>query len=282
MYKDILVYTGSGVTARRMSEYAATFASIFKARLAGLIVEVDFVDYSAIDRAMTDADKALVVSILLKQRAPVHDAAVRDSIVFENAARHCNVSYNTSFKTCVSADVPAVVTEMARLYDCVLLPSNEEVGGFHIPIIEEVLFNSGRPLIILPTDHDAMCSLGHVIVAWDGSRPATRAVHDALPILREATVVDITTITEEKPLSQLPSGPDLVRHLKAHDIRARYQEVHLGNTPVGEQIMDEALHRGAGLLVMGAYGHSRIRQIVFGGATRTILKKPRLPVMLSL
>ncbi|MDP1952258.1 MAG: universal stress protein, partial [Betaproteobacteria bacterium] len=71
-----------------------------------------------------------------------------------------------------------------------------------------------------------------------------------------------------------------MRHLKAHDISARYEEVHFGNKPVGEQIMKEALHRGAGLLVMGAYGHSRMRQIVFGGATRTILKSPHLPVLL--
>ncbi len=281
MYRDVSVYTGTGDTARRMSEYAATFASVVKARLAGLIVEVDFIDYSAIDRAMTDADKAYVVSLLLKQRAPTHDAALRAGAVFENSARHCNVLHNVEYNTCVSADVPAVVTEMARLYDCVFLPSNDEVEGLQIPIIEEVLFGSGRPLIVLPTDHDVVCSLGHIVVAWDGSRPATRAVHDALPILREATAVDIMTVTEEKPLSRLPSGPDLVRHLKAHDISAKYEEVHFGNKPVGEQIMNAALHRGAGLLVMGAYGHSRMRQIVFGGATRTVLKNPRLPVLLS-
>ena len=280
MYREILVYTSTGDTARRMTEYAAGFAAALQARLAGLVVEADFIDYSETDRA-TDSDTASIVEFLLKQRAKTHDAALRAGALFEEMARRRNVLNSTHYKTCISAEIPDIVTEMARLYDCALLPSNEEVGGFQVPIIEEVLFGSGRPLIVLPTDRDVVCALGHVVVAWDGSRPATRAVHDALPILREATAVDILTITEEKPLDRLPSGLDLVRHLKAHDISARYEEVHFSGESVGEQIMTEVLQRGAGLLVMGAYGHSRVRQIVFGGATRTILKGPHLPVLLS-
>ncbi|MFZ2155275.1 MAG: universal stress protein [Bradyrhizobium sp.] len=280
MYREVLVYTSTGDTARRMSEYAAAFASALNARLAGLVVEADFIDYSEIDRAR-ESDKASTVEFLLEHRARTNDAALRAGALFEKAARQHNVLNSTTYKTCVSAEIPDVVTEIARLYDCAILPSNEEVGGFQVPIIEEVLFGSGRPLIVLPTDRDIACALGHVVVAWDGSRPATRAVHDALPILREATAVDILTITEEKPLDRLPSGLDLVRHLKAHDIGARYEEVHFSGEPVGEQIVKEVLQRGAGLLVMGAYGHSRVRQIVFGGATRTILKGPHLPVLLS-
>lgn len=280
MYREILVYTSTGDTARRMTEYAAGFAAALQARLAGLVVEVDFIDYSETDRA-TDSDTASIVEFLLKQRAKTHDAALRAGALFEEIAGHRNVLDSTHYKTCVSAEIPDIVTEMARLYDCALLPSHEEVGGLQVPIIEEVLFGSGRPLIVLPTDRDVVCALGHVVVAWDGSRPATRAVHDALPVLREATAVDILTITQEKPLDRLPSGLDLVRHLKAHDISARYEEVHFGGESVGEQIMTEVLQRGAGLLVMGAYGHSRVRQIVFGGATRTILKGPHLPVLLS-
>jgi nucleotide-binding universal stress UspA family protein len=170
---------------------------------------------------------------------------------------------------------------MGGVYDCILLPAVEDVGGFQVPIVEEVLFGSGRPVIALATDHDIACSLGHAVVAWDGSRPAARAVHDALPILRQATAVDVLTVTDEKPLDRLPSGRDLVQHLKAHDISAKYEEIRFSGKPVGEQLMNEALRRGAGLLIMGAYGHSRVRQIVFGGATRTILEGPRLPVLLS-
>ena len=278
MYREVLVYTGTGDTAHRMSEYAADFASILKAKLAGLVVEIDFVDYS---ETITNSDTGSVVELLLKQRTKIHDAALRAGTVFGAAARHRNVLESAHYKTCVSIEIPNVVAEVARLYDCTLLPSNQEAGGFKVPIIEEVIFGSGRPLIVLPTDHDIACSLGYVVVAWDRSRPATRAIHDALPILREATAVDVLTITEEKPLDRLPSGQELVLHLKAHDISARYDGVRFSGKPVGEQLMDEALRRGAGLLVMGAYGHSRVRQIVFGGATRTVLENLRLPILLS-
>lgn len=281
MYKEILVYTGTGDTARRMSEYAARFAAELKARLTGLVVEVDFIDYSEIERAITNSEKASAVEVILAQRGKTHAIASRAGTLFEEAARQRDVLGGMCYKACVSAEIPDVVAEMARLYDCTLLPSSEEVGGFQVPIVEEVLFGSGRPLILIPSGDDVVCSLGYVVVAWDGSRPATRAVHDALPILREATAVDILTITEEKPLDRLPTGQDLVRHLKAHEITAKYEEIRFSGKPVGEQIMNEAKRRGAGLLVMGAYGHSRVRQIIFGGATRTVLKDPRLPILLS-
>ena len=279
MYREILVYTGTGDTARRMSEYSVKFAAELKARLTGLVVEVDFIDYSEFERAVTASEKASAVEAILAQRGKTHTIASSAGALFEATARERGVLGGMRYKTCVSAEIPDCVAEMARLYDCTLLPSREEVGGFNVPIVEEVLFSSGRPLILVPDN--AVCSIGYVIVAWDGSRPASRTVHDALPILRAATAVDILTITEEKPLDRLPSGLDLVRHLKAHDITAKYEEIRFGSKPVGEQIMNEAKRRGAGLLVMGAYGHARVRQIIFGGATRTVLKDPRLPVLLS-
>ena len=174
-----------------------------------------------------------------------------------------------------------MVTELARLYDCTILPSVEDYGGLQVPVVEEVLFGSGRPLIVLPIDSNMPSSRDIVFVAWDGSRPATRAVHDAMPILRQAAVVEVITVTEEKPLDRIPSGHDLVRHLKVHDVKARYGEVRFTGEPIGEQIMQQAQRFDAGLLVMGAYGHSRLKQIVFGGATRSVLKAPILPVLLS-
>src|SRR5665647_1304561 len=117
MYREILVYTSTGDTARRMSEYAAAFASALQARLAGLVVEIDFIDYSEIDRAITDSGKASIVEFLLKQRAKANDAALCAGAMFEKAARQPNVLDSTHYKTSGAADIPDVVTEMARLYD---------------------------------------------------------------------------------------------------------------------------------------------------------------------
>ena len=254
MYREVLVYTSTGDTARRMSEYAAIFASTLKVRLAGVVVYVDFVDYSIIESAITEFRRVPPSKSFSSNEARAMTPRVAPARCLRRRHVSAECMCDMHYKTCVSADIPGVVTEMARRYDCALVPSVEELNGFKVPIIEEVLFGSGRPLIVLPTDHDVACSLGYIVVAWDGSRPATRAVHDALPILREATAVDILTITEEKPLDRLPTGQGLVHHLKAHDISARYEEVHFSGKPVGEQIMKEALRRGAGLLVMGRTG----------------------------
>lgn len=280
-YREILVFTSTGDTARRMSEYAASFASTLKTRLVGLVVEVDFIDYSKIEKAITESEMASVVEFLLKQRNKTNDAALRAGVIFQGAAREHGVPHDTFFKNCVPADIPDMVTEVARLYDCTIVPSVENYGGLQVPVVEEVLFGSGRPVIVLPVDRDMHSSCDIVFIAWDGSRPATRAVHDALPILRQAAVVEVITITEEKPLDRIPSGHDLVRHLKAHGVRARYGEVRFTGKPIGDQIMQQALRFDAGLLVMGAYGHSRLKQIVFGGATKSVLKAPILPVLLS-
>ncbi|OCK54150.1 universal stress protein [Bradyrhizobium sp. LMTR 3] len=280
-YREILVYTGTGELAPRMCDYAANLASSLKARLVGLVVEADVIDFTEFDNALLDAERKRAFELLTKKRGELHEATLRTGSIFQEAAERHGVPHDTLFKTGVHAEIPGTVTDLARLYDCSILPSVERFGGFQVPIVEEVLFGSGRPLIVLPLDRPLSKSPDIVFVAWDGSRPATRAVHDAIPILRQATIVEVVSVTEEKPLERLSSGHDLVRHLKAHDVRARYGEVRFDGTPIGEQIMKAALRLDADLLVMGGYGHSRVRQIVFGGATRSVLAAPILPVFLS-
>ena len=178
------------------------------------------------------------------------------------------------------AEIAAVVSRRGRLFDCVLLPSVEQVAGFDVRIAEDVLFGSGRPSILLPPGRND-CSFDRVVIAWDGSAPATRAVHDALPILRLAGSVEILTITEEKPLILHLHGADLARHLSAHGIAAQHNDLRFTGGSVGTQLVEAAADRRAGLLIMGAYGHSRFKQMIFGGATRSLLKQVVLPVLLS-
>lgn len=130
MYREILVYTSTGDTAHRMSEYASVFAATLKAQLTGLVVEVDFIEYAEIAKAITDAEKGSVNGLLLAQRANVHAAALRVGAMFEKTAGQRSVLGGVHYKRCVSAEIPNVVAEMTRLYDCALVPSNEEVGDF--------------------------------------------------------------------------------------------------------------------------------------------------------
>jgi nucleotide-binding universal stress UspA family protein len=166
-----------------------------------------------------------------------------------------------------------------------------------------VLFGSGGPVLLFPpqprsTDlkevaeirprettpivPDTLKALKDrtIAIAWDGSRPAARAVHDSLPLLLLAKDVTIVTIEGDKDMpSDTVSG--LHQHLSTHGLRSRHLGLGVRNVGVGEQLQQAALNEDAALLVMGAYGHSRLRELVLGGATRAVVRNPLLPVLMS-
>jgi nucleotide-binding universal stress UspA family protein len=119
-----------------------------------------------------------------------------------------------------------------------------------------------------------------VVVAWDGGRAAARAVRDALPVLRRARQVVVVTLKEDKPVDPR-SLEALVDFLAGHGIDVAHHDISGKERPVGEVLQEDALTRDAGLLVMGAYGHHRLREFVLGGATRAVLAGLRLPTLMS-
>jgi nucleotide-binding universal stress UspA family protein len=172
----------------------------------------------------------------------------------------------------------ALFAQRARTFDCSLLmplASSEDQAM----VAEAVLFGSGGPAWLFPPG-DVTSHLASAAVAWDGSRAAARAVRDALPILSVVKHVTILSATDDKPVEPTTVG-SLQDFLRRHEIAA---EVHLfsrSERAIGEALQQAALDRGAGLLVMGAYGHSRIREFVLGGATRTVLADRRMPILMS-
>lgn len=178
--------------------------------------------------------------------------------------------------------LPGIVTEHARLRDVTIIP----IGGqndLQQYIAESVIFGSGRPTIVLPEfpKNNRPFSLDVVAVAWDFSRSAARALADAMPILRHAKTVVVITITQEKTINTTRSSADLARHLSLHGIEVNLEEEKSAGRPIGEALAEYAVARGVDLLVMGAYGHSRMRDFVLGGATKAIVAHPPLPVFLS-
>jgi nucleotide-binding universal stress UspA family protein len=118
-------------------------------------------------------------------------------------------------------------------------------------------------------------------VAWDFSRPAARAVADALPLLQRAKAVRVVTVAEDKPIETRRAAPELAKHLALHGIKAELDSEHAAGRSVGQVLADYATGRKLDLLVMGAYGHSRMREFILGGATKSILTDPPTPVLLS-
>ena len=177
---------------------------------------------------------------------------------------------------------PNALVDLARLHDLLILPI-PEIDGFDRSYIEAVIFDTGRPTLLLPSGKGSrgLNGLDRVVIAWDYSRESSRALADALPILLKSKQVHILSVLGEKGLHTTSTFSDLEKYLATHKVNYVLEQNALKNDSIGETIITYAREVNADLLVMGAYGHSRFREFVLGGATRSILSHPTLPVFLS-
>lgn len=146
---------------------------------------------------------------------------------------------------------------------------------------EYIVFTGGRPALITPYS-GAFPRIGkRILIAWDGGRSATRAVTDALPLLRQADLVQVAIFNQDGTAAQeLPIGSDIALYLARHGIKTEL----LPSRPsgdIGDSLLTLAADLGSDLIVMGGYGHSRFREILLGGVTRTILASMTVPVLMS-
>jgi nucleotide-binding universal stress UspA family protein len=151
-------------------------------------------------------------------------------------------------------------------------------------LIEEILLTAGRPLLLVPYAGHFLQVGARVLIAWNGSREASRALHDALPLLRPAAKVTVLTVQTPREAAEGPEipGGDVAAHLARHGVEAAAaRTVTDGNISVADALLGYASDVGADLLVMGGYGRSRVREFVLGGVTREILNHMTLPVLIS-
>jgi nucleotide-binding universal stress UspA family protein len=174
------------------------------------------------------------------------------------------------------------VARAARTRDLTLIAIGPAVQGDR-DLAETVLFGSGRPVLIYPEGQEIVPadSFGTVAIAWDGGGRAARAVADALPVLKQATAVRVLTLVDEKPQATKGLAKDLIRHLAAHGIAATVDEREADGEPIGRRLADYVAAVRADLLVMGGFGHARLREFVLGGATDAVLEAPPCPVLIS-
>lgn len=166
----------------------------------------------------------------------------------------------------------------ARVHDLSVLDVEEKPFDPDRGLIEAALFESGRPAVIVPDGYDSF-SARHVLIAWDGGGAAARAVADALPFLRAAETVDILSVTGEKDLSDSIPGTELAPHLARHGATVNVHVVQ--GSDVAQTIREQAKARGADMIVMGAFKHSRLREWLLGGVTQSMLKTTPVPLLMS-
>jgi nucleotide-binding universal stress UspA family protein len=206
-----------------------------------------------------------------KLMAAFQDAAGRRGVFRERILTHC-----------LALDIPRVLVEYARLHDLAIVSVPQD-GILEQWYADSIVFGSGRPTVIIPHARKRTAAFvpETVVVAWDFSRPAARAVADALPILEKAKGVYVVTVSNEKVFDTKGSGPELTKHLARHGIEVVLENVDAAGRWVGDVLESYVESHNADLLVMGAYGHSRLRDFILGGATTHMVSRPPLPVFLS-
>jgi nucleotide-binding universal stress UspA family protein len=253
---------------------AATVAACLNADLVATALNVDIPPVSsALSRLLLDLPEMSRQAEAISQKRGDQLLAT----VAEEANRK-RVPVTTNSLKGSPALLGEVAGEWARYFDLTLIGWDAGNQACRMTA-EAVVFGSGRPAILMP-GLTSIGQLDRVAIAWDGSRVAARAVADALPFFERASKIHVLTVVDEKPLKK-DIAERLVDGLHRRGLVGTPLSVKAQDRPIGVILQEHAINAGAHLLVMGGYGHSRVRDFVLGGATRGILDDLRLPVLFS-
>ena len=276
MIEDLIINLAISTKRDPAREYALTIADVFEAHTVGLAFIYDY----ALPGHVLGAIPAEVAAQAKREYQEAVDAAVD---AFHAAAKRSLLSAEHIVDTVFERDAPLALANAARRFDLSVITQSEPGGVNNDRLIEGLLFESGRPVIVVPYIQRDALKLDRVVCCWDGSRPAARAINDALPFLTKAGAVDLLIVVNEKTKNDEHEirGVRMGEHLARHNINVEVQTRMAPDIDVASTILSHAADSGATMIVMGAYGHSRVREFILGGATRGILTSMTVPVLMS-
>lgn len=279
-YRDLLLtaLTYPDATPDRAVRSGVALAKRLGGDLTLLTVQVDIPDlHNPLANALLHLDR---LTALEEGRSAA--TAQLEAMCARIAADDAGISVRTETIAARLYEEADVITRAARTRDLTLVPIGPAVLADRA-LAETVLFGSGRPVLIYPESQEIAPTdrFGTVAVAWDGGARAARAVADALPILRRAREVRVFVALGEKPQVVKGAADELIRHLDAHGVDAGVDERLAAGQGIGRSLADYIAYAEADLLVMGGFGHARVREFVLGGATDAVLEAPPCPVLMS-
>jgi nucleotide-binding universal stress UspA family protein len=275
MVKDIVVNLTGAAPQEFAADYAISLAKFFDAHIAG----VGFIYEPVIPGSLMGG---IPTDLIEAQREENTKAAKAATSRFEAAATQAGLSAEVRILDASVAGAADLFGRIARRFDLAVVgQARPREGASEELLIEGALFESGRPVVVVPYVQTRAVTLERVLVCWDGSRPATRAIADALPFLRRAKAIDIVAVSGERGKGSELVGTNMARHLARHGLAVELKRVSAGNVDVPSAIRSHAAKIGADFMVMGGYGHSRLREFILGGVTRTILTSSTIPVLMS-
>jgi nucleotide-binding universal stress UspA family protein len=274
MIKDIVVNLGLG-DQDPAGSFAVSVAEAFEAHILGVAVAYEPVVPGSV---MGGIPPEFIESQRNESETKAHTAIVR----FEQNAKRSGLSFETRV---LSTSISGAATQLGRIgrrFDLIVVgQANRDEAGADDVVDEGVLFKSGRPVLFVPFIQRAGLALGRVMICWDGSRAAARAVGDAMPFLHKAKQVEVVIVATGRPKSDELPGADLGEHLARHGLNVEVKRITSPDIDVPSTILSYAADSSADMLVMGGYGHSRLREFVLGGATRGLLESMTVPVLMS-
>ena len=275
MIKDILVNLSVGDRPNPAGDYAISVAAAFDAHLSGIAFVYDpIVPVSGAGYIPAD-----VIEMQERENAAASKAAL------DRFAAACTRAGITAEPLTLGASLSGVgdqFSHLARRFDLAIVGQAEpERSAVEEVIAEAALFEFGRPVIVVPYIQKDPLKLDRVMLCWDGSRAATRAIADAMPLLKKAGQVEIVIVSNERGKRDEIEGADIAQHLARHGLKVEVKRTVLGDIDVADVILSHAADAGADFIVMGGYGHSRLREFVLGGVTRSIFRSMTAPVLMS-
>jgi nucleotide-binding universal stress UspA family protein len=273
---EIVVFIDGRTESAGILEFAGILAQEQGARLISVFMQPE----PTVTPAETFARGKGMHSVIEVHRAQLERIEADYRALFEDIVRRHGIRSEWKSLPYLSSEVGV----HAYYADLVVIARPESAGQTAGPpgLAESLVLSSGRPIIVLPP-RGTVSRIRRILVAWNATRESIRAVADALPLLVKAEAVEVLVVDHQRhPAghSQEP-GADIARHLARHGVHVEVRRLSSGGKNVGHLLLSQAAAFGADLVVMGAYGHSHLREWMFGGVTRTVLYEAGLPVLMS-
>jgi nucleotide-binding universal stress UspA family protein len=275
MIKDIVVNLTTGADGGPAGDYAVSVAGAFAAHIAGIAFVYDPI-------VPVSGTGYIPAELIETQQLDNQNSAKAAIDKFTATASRVGVSAEPITLAASLAGAGDHFGRLARRFDLAVVgqPAPDS-GSVEEIIAEATLFEAGRPLIVVPYIQKAPLKLDLVMVCWDGSRPAARAVADAMPLLEKAKRVELVIVSNERGKKDEIAGADMGQHLARHGLKVEVKRMDSGNVDVADVLLSHAADSGADFIVMGGYGHSRLREFVLGGVTHSIMRSMTVPVLMS-
>jgi nucleotide-binding universal stress UspA family protein len=276
-YKTILVHMDDEHRASRLLEAVLPLARIFDAHVIGLAVLPPVV--------IIPAGDGMGMGLTLDEHRDIYRVTMRALKQAFEAATNGQISKAEWRERDASlGTVPGIVIEQGVAADLIvasqLAPDWSKSSMMEAP--ERLALESGRPVLLIPNTGDVRVPAKRVTIAWNGRREAARAVFDALPLLKRADAVDVLSMNPETSATSAGRPGDAIcATLERHGVKCQATQSDASNANMGSEILRLAAAFGSDLLVMGCYGHTRVREFILGGASRDVLSQMSMPVLMS-